>query len=93
MYVAAAAIILGSLLYSRYLANQLEEKERQTIELKANAIYLQNVKPDYETPSPFEQEAQGFVFNIIRKDDQVPWILTDEDFVFTSGRNILRLAG
>lgn len=88
MYVAAAVIILGSLLYSRYLANQLEEKERQTIELKANAIYLQNVEPEYQNPSPFEQEAFGFVLNIIRKDDQVPWILTNETFEFSSGRNV-----
>jgi signal transduction histidine kinase len=88
MYVAAAVIILGSLLYSRYLANQLEEKERHAIELKASAMDLQNVEPNFNNPSPYEQEAQSFVLNIIRKDDEVPWILTNEEFNYISGLNV-----
>ncbi len=88
MYIAAAAIILGSLLYSNYLANQLEEKERQTIELKAQAIDLQNAEINYENQSPFEKEAQNFMGIIMGGDDQVPWILTDEDFNYISGINI-----
>lgn len=89
MYVAAAAIILGSLLYSRYLANQLDEKERQTIELKVNAMYLQNAELGSPTQSPFEKEAQNFVGTILlRTDDQVPWILTNENFEYQSGRNL-----
>ncbi len=88
IYVLGVAIIAGSLLYSNYLARQLEAKERHTIELKAQAIEIQGISL-FGNLSPFEQEAQTFIFDIIKEeDDQVPWIVTDENFNFSSGLNI-----
>jgi two-component system, sporulation sensor kinase E len=89
IYFIGFLIIGGSLFYSNYLANQLEEKERLTIDLKVRAIDIQDAEIDYNNMSDFEQEAQTFIFDMIKaEDDEVPWILTDANFVYNSGRNL-----
>ena len=88
MYLAAAIIILGSLLYANYLANQLEEKEKQTIELRVQAIDLQNVEIGNSIQTPYEKAAQTFVGGILDRDDKIPFILTDGNFNFISGINV-----
>jgi signal transduction histidine kinase len=90
IFVSAVLIVSASLLYARYLARELAEKERAIIELKVRAIDIQgNYEASAGSLSPFEQAAQNFISDIIiASSDDVPWIQTDENFVYQLGRNL-----
>ncbi|MEM6263616.1 MAG: HAMP domain-containing sensor histidine kinase [Bacteroidota bacterium] len=88
-YGVALFILSGSLLYSNYLASQLAEKEQLTMELKAKAIDLTgNAGTGPGEEAKFAQEAQTFIFDIIKADNKIPWIMTDEEDTFLDGANL-----
>jgi signal transduction histidine kinase len=90
IFVSAVVIVAASLMYARYLARELAEKERAIIELKARAIDIQgNYSPNFENLSPFEQAAGDFISSIIISgSDDVPWIQTNENYAYQMGQNL-----
>lgn len=90
IFVTAALIVIASLLYARYLATALAEKERAIIELKAQAIDIQgNYLSNFDNMSAFEQASQDFFTDLIISDkDQVPWIQTNDKYDYQIGQNL-----
>lgn len=72
-YLFAAGILLGSLLYSQYLANQLAQKERENAQLYADALKI--VASDN---SDAEVEALTFIFDLVQL-NTFPKILLNAD--------------
>lgn len=79
IYGLAGIILAGSLIYSNYLARQLEEKEKKGVELYRDALKFITDEIDLEDPNS-ASEALAFIHSrIIRpNDDQTPKILVGE---------------
>lgn len=80
MSVFALCIVLASVWYSNQLARDLAEREKKEAELWANAyrnIFLSG-----------EDENVNFEFDVIRLNESVPLILTDQDGKVLQVRNI-----
>ncbi|RMG30683.1 MAG: GHKL domain-containing protein [Bacteroidetes bacterium] len=82
IYGLAILFMSGSLIYSRYLANKLEEKERRDVQLYADAIKL-IADPNLSEENPEEAYQTYFNFIVTRlmgeNDQLVPLILVGED--------------
>jgi len=79
IYVLALTLLGGSLLYSNYLANQLEEKERAGVKLYADALeFTGNL--DLEDPQA-SLDALEFILNnlVINMDNNLPRLLIGEE--------------
>ncbi|MEZ4772800.1 MAG: HAMP domain-containing sensor histidine kinase [Bacteroidia bacterium] len=79
IYGFAGIILTGSLVYSNYLARQLEEKEKSGVELYRDALKFITDEIDPDDPNS-ASEALAFIHSrIIRpNDDQTPKILVGE---------------
>ncbi len=84
IYALAMALLVGSLTYSHYLANQLKEKERQEMQLYATAVdIIANV--DYNSDSSAAIKYWEFIYEIVSQPDKkIPRLLVDETGVITS---------
>jgi len=85
IYVSALALLGGSLAYSHYLANQLEEKEKKEVQLYADALdIIANV--DYNSDSTAAIKYWEFIiYEIVQQPDKrIPRLLVDESGEITS---------
>jgi len=78
VFLLALLILVGSLLYSRFLANQLEQKERADIQLYGEAQRIVGGDPNAD---PF-----GFIFdNFIKQpDERIPRMMLGENGMIES---------
>ena len=81
VYILALLILLGSLAYSNFLANQLEEKEKANIQLYADAQSWMG-----RNTSNSDVAGYQFIFeNIVKNtDDRIPRMLLGENMEFES---------
>lgn len=79
LLVAASLIVIASLVYTNFLAKRLADQERKSVELWANAYKNLNLADD--------DTDIGFLFDVIKNNETVPVILTDEEGDIKAWRN------
>ncbi|MEO1448361.1 MAG: HAMP domain-containing sensor histidine kinase [Bacteroidota bacterium] len=79
IYAVAGGIILGSLLYSNYLAQQFQAKEREEMQLFADALrFITDMSLNQDDPNA-AAEAFAFISEIVvNTGDDIPKILLGE---------------
>ncbi len=80
LFLAAVLIGAGSLWYTNLLVDQIQETERQKVELWAEAIRMMN-SADFETDL-------AFPFSVIESNTHIPVILTDSDGTILNHKNL-----
>jgi hypothetical protein len=78
IYTIAGIIVLGSLIYSNYLAQELSRKEQASVQLYADALeFLANIYPmnGQEDPVVSLDEAVAFIHSRIIQENKIPKIL------------------
>lgn len=79
LLAAASLIVIASLVYTNFLARRLADQERKSVELWANAYKNLNLADD--------DTDIGFLFDVIKNNETVPVILTDEEGDIKAWRN------
>ncbi|MCI4667644.1 MAG: HAMP domain-containing histidine kinase [Bacteroidia bacterium] len=74
IYGIAGFIVLGSLLYSNYLARELSRKEQASVQLYADALGFLAAEPE-EDPIIALDEARAFMYTRIIQENKIPKIL------------------
>ena len=80
LFLAAVLIGVGSLWYTSLLVSDIEETERQKVELWAEAIRIMN-SADFETDL-------AFPFSVIESNTHIPVILTDSEGNILNHKNL-----
>jgi signal transduction histidine kinase len=80
LFLAAVLIGVGSLWYTNRLVNQIEETERQKMELWAEAVRITNLA-DFDTDV-------AFPFSVIENNTHIPVILTDSTGYILNHKNL-----
>jgi signal transduction histidine kinase len=80
LFLAAVLIGVGSLWYTNRLVGQIEETERQKMELWAEAVRIVNLADFDADPS--------FPFSVIENNTHIPVILVDSDGAIIGMKNI-----
>ena len=83
LLIAALLIVVGSFLYTNNLTKKLAREERKKVELWAKAMKILTSMQDAEQSYDY-----GFVLEVIKKNETVPMILTDDSQRVISSRNV-----
>ena len=83
LLIAAILIVVGSFLYTNNLTKKLAREERKKVELWAKAMKILTSKQDSEQSYDY-----SFVLEVIKKNETVPMILTDDSQRVISSRNV-----
>ncbi len=79
LLAAAFLIVVASLFYTNVLANNIAEEEKAKVELWANAYHNLNLAD--------ENTDVSFLFEVIKNNETVPVILTDDNDLIKASRN------